>query len=51
MFRRDELRGRLLGLSDEEFIAWLAQERKDFDAYIDRKFEEYREQRGRLLGD
>lgn len=40
LFRRDG--GRVDGmpyLSDEEFIAWLAEERKDFDAYIDRKCE------------
>jgi hypothetical protein len=33
-----------------DFIAWLHEQRQDFEAHIDRRFEEYRRQRDRELG-
>jgi hypothetical protein len=37
-------------LSDRDFVRWLAQERRDFEDSIDRKFEEWRQRRDQELG-
>jgi hypothetical protein len=43
-------RGGQMHLSDQDFVVWLAQERRDFEDDLDRNFEEYQQRRDRELG-